>query len=79
MGQEVTFTAEVIDTPIKNVTLTPCRNLIIGLDDYDEYYYWNDFNVVVEFKDGSTLKCLASDIRRSARVFPAEEGMRIAG
>ena len=34
---------------------------------------------MLKIKYDSSKKCLASDIRRSARVFPAEEGMRIAG
>lgn len=34
---------------------------------------------MLKIKYDSSKKCLASDIRRSAFVFPAEEGMRIAG
>lgn len=37
------------------------------------------YTSMLKIKYDSSKKCLASDIRRSARVFPAEEGMRIAG
>ena len=64
MGQEVEFTVEVVETPIENMTIVPIRDLIIGWDDYDEYYYWNDFVAEIEFKDGSTDTCLISDLFR---------------
>ena len=37
------------------------------------------YTSMLKIKYDSSKKCLAGDIRRSALVFPAEEGMRIAG
>ncbi len=64
MGQEVSFTVEIIDTPIESMTITPQRDLVIGWDSIDYYYEDNDFIAEIEFKDGSTDECLVSDLYR---------------
>ncbi len=60
-GKEVEFVAEVVETPIENMTVTPIRDLISGIDNSD-YIGYLDFNVEIKFKDGTTDKCLASDL-----------------
>ena len=64
MGKTVTFNATIIDTPIESMTITPQRDLIIGWDDAEYFYEYNDFIAEIKFKDGSTDECLISDLYR---------------
>ena len=61
-GIEGTCEVEVVDTTIESMTLTPVRDLIIGIDDvnYQEYL---DFVAKIKFKDGSTKECLVSELQ----------------
>ncbi len=62
MGENVKFNATIVDTTIESMTLTPVRDLIIGIDDvnYQEYL---DFVAEIKFKDGSTKECLVSELQ----------------
>ncbi|MBR5203113.1 MAG: hypothetical protein IKW45_07600, partial [Clostridia bacterium] len=77
LGADCTVNVEIVETPIKSVTITPSRDLIEGVD----YYYYHldllDYNAVIKYKDGKTETVKLSEFlqKNNAYVYSNVEGV----
>ena len=55
LGADCTINVEILETPIESATITPSRDLIEGIDFYEYHEMILDYDVVVKYKDGTTV------------------------
>lgn len=74
-GIETTFTFKIVEDPIKNIVVTPTRDLVQYTDGYStegndgEWYFWYDLNatrpdVTINYKDGTSKTYTYEELRR---------------
>ena len=74
-GVETTFTFKIVEDPIKNIVVTPTRDLVQYTDGYStegndgEWYFWYDLNatrpdVTINYKDGTSKTYTYEELRR---------------
>jgi len=74
-GIETTFTFKIVEDPIKNIVVTPTRDLVQYTDGYStegndgEWYFWYDLYatqpvVTINYKDGTSKTYTYEELRR---------------